>query len=289
VLKRILVGFDPEEGDRAPALFGAAVSRYTRAPLVVVAVHAASAAFAAVGHDLVDEEEERQTRRRLDHLRRDLATGRARAECVSRPGSEAARELRDAAREFRAGLIVVGSSARGGLRRLAASSTAQRLLHDAPCPVAVVPRAWEPGGGLHTIGAAFQDTPEGRDALSAALELGRRSGATVRAIVAVDAPEDVREAGADERAMAEGETGAGRPDVDVDVRVGDAADVLIEASGDVDLLICGSRGARSVRAVLVGSVSRLVTAEACCPVIVLARGIQSGLDAIFEDREGAPA
>jgi len=283
VLKRILVGYDPDDGDRAPALFGAAVSRYTGAPVVVVAVHAASAAFAAVGHNLIDDEEEGQTRRRLEHLRRDLAEGRVRAECFSRPGSEPSRELRDAAREFQAGLVAVGSSARGGLRRLASSPTAQRLLHDAPCPIAVVPRAWEPGGGLHTIGAAFQDTPEGHDALSTAIELGRRSGARVRPIVAVGAPEDVREAGAAVRAIAEG------VDVDVDVRVGDAAAVLVEASGDVDLLICGSRGARAARAVLVGSVSRRVTAEAHCPVIVLARGIQSGLDAIFKDRAGAPA
>lgn len=290
MLKRILVGYDPDGGDRAPAFFGAAVSRYTGAPVSVVAVHAASAAFAAVGHDLIDSEEERTTKRRLDQLRRELAHSRVRPECVPRPGSEPARELRDAAREFQAGLVVVGSSARGGVvRRLTSSPTAQRLFHDAPCPIAVVPRAWEPGGGLHTIGAAFQDTPEGRDALSTALELGRRSGATVRVIAAVDAPEDVQEMEASLRAAAEAAGRPGDAGVDVDVRVGDAADVLVEASGDVDLLICGSRGAKAVRATLVGTVSGRVASEAYCPVIVLARGIQSGLDAIFADRAGAPA
>jgi nucleotide-binding universal stress UspA family protein len=289
VLKRILVGYDPDDGDRAPAFFGAAVSRYTGASLAVVAVHSASAAFAPVGHDLIDEEGEGRARRRLDHLRLDLAGQRVQAEVMARPGSEVAHELREAARELGAGLVVVGSSSRGGLHRLASSPTSQRLLHDAPCPVAVVPRGWEPGGGLHVIGAAFRDTPEGRDALLTALALGRRSGATVRATMAVDAPEDVRSAEATVRATAEGAAERGPADLEVDVRAGDAADVLLEASGDVDLMICGSRGVRGIRAAILGSVSRRVIAEAGCPVIVLARGERSGLDAILDDRAGTPA
>lgn len=289
MVKRILVGWDPDEPGRAPALFGAAVSRYTGAPLTVVVVHAASSAFAAVGHDLINAEGEEQTHRRLDGLKRALAAEfGVRAECMSRPGSDPAKELRRSAREFGAGLVVVGSSARGGLKRLTSSPTATRLLHEAPCPVAVVPGSWEAGGGLHTIGAAFEDdSAEAQDALMTAMALGRRAGARVRVITAVDAPEDVAGAGTAARAVAE--AGPGPAQVDVDVRVGDPADTLVEASAGMDLLICGSRGVGGMYSRIVGSVSRRVTAEAHCPVIVLARGIQSGLDDIFADRAATPA
>jgi hypothetical protein len=41
------------------------------------------------------------------------------------------------------------------------------------------------------------------------------------------------------------------------------------------------------RAVLLGGVSRRVTAEAHSPVIVLARGAEAGLDALISEQAGA--
>jgi nucleotide-binding universal stress UspA family protein len=49
----------------------------------------------------------------------------------------------------------------------------------------------------------------------------------------------------------------------------------------VDLLICGSRGYGPARSVLLGGVTRRVTAEAHCPVIVLPRGTEAGLQALL--------
>src|SRR6185436_19887496 len=47
-------------------------------------------------------------------------------------------------------------------------------------------------------------------------------------------------------------------DVDVDILVNDAADGLVAASEQVDLLVMGSRGLGPKRAVVLGSVSRKV-------------------------------
>jgi nucleotide-binding universal stress UspA family protein len=68
--------------------------------------------------------------------------------------------------------------------------------------------------------------------------------------------------------------------------VGDPADFLIAASENVDLLICGSRGYGPTRAVLLGGVSRRVTREARCPVIVLPRGAETGLEALVSEEAG---
>jgi hypothetical protein len=71
--------------------------------------------------------------------------------------------------------------------------------------------------------------------------------------------------------------------------VQDAADFVIAASENVDLLVCGSRGYGPKRAVLLGGVSRRIVAEARCPVIVLARGIEAGLRPLVEEAAGTTA
>ena len=54
-----------------------------------------------------------------------------------------------------------------------------------------------------------------------------------------------------------------------DVRREDPADVLIERSHELDLLVIGSRGYGPLRAVLLGGVSGRVIRDAACPVIVV--------------------
>jgi nucleotide-binding universal stress UspA family protein len=76
-------------------------------------------------------------------------------------------------------------------------------------------------------------------------------------------------------------------EIEPDVSVGDPADFLIAASEQLDLLICGSRGYGPPRAVLPGGVSSRVVNEARCPVIVLARGAETGLEALVDEGAGA--
>jgi nucleotide-binding universal stress UspA family protein len=73
------------------------------------------------------------------------------------------------------------------------------------------------------------------------------------------------------------------------VSVQDPADFLIAASANLDLLVCGSRGYGPRRAVLMGGVTRRVAAEAQCPVIVLVRGAETGLESLIEESAGAAA
>ena len=49
-------------------------------------------------------------------------------------------------------------------------------------------------------------------------------------------------------------------------------EALIEASGDADLLVVGSRGISGFGRLLPGSVSSVVLHRACCPVVVVPYG-----------------
>jgi nucleotide-binding universal stress UspA family protein len=299
----ILVGYDPEAADRGPVEFGIAAAEFTGAPLIVGCAHASATALGPAGQGVV-EEQLPEGGESVEHLQAELGGD---VECRPLPGTSAARALHEAAEEFGAGLLVVGSTGRGGVGRVLPGSTAQRLMHGAPCPVAVVPRDWTRGSRLHTIGVAYVDTPEGHRALEDALALARRSGAKVRVLHAakergtsgthgpgdpLTPAEGYEQLASSVRVAAEravegataGETGV---EVEPDVSVGDPADFLIAASENVDLLVCGSRGYGPARAVLLGGVSRRVASEAHCPVIVLARGSETGLEALVDEQAAA--
>jgi nucleotide-binding universal stress UspA family protein len=318
VAKPILVGYDPTTRDLAPVRFAVAAAGLTGAQVVVAGVESGdpedadaaggtAATAPEAGEELVADCSEA-----LAAVEDDLQTQGVGAECRRLRGPSAARALHEAAEATDAGLLVVGSTTRGAVGRLLPGSTAERLMQGAPCPVAVVPHGWEPRGGVTTIGVAYVNSEEGREALRSALALARRTGATLRLLSVVKAgmtmyaqteahtterpSEPVRDVEAVEgeyRVRAEQalrETVAeldGDVPVEVDAFVGDPADVLIGVSENLDLLVCGSRGYGPLRAVLLGGVSRRVAAGASCPVVVLPRGVRAALEALVPDASGA--
>jgi nucleotide-binding universal stress UspA family protein len=65
------------------------------------------------------------------------------------------------------------------------------------------------------------------------------------------------------------ETGETLPEIRVKVARGDAAEELVKASRDADMLVVGSRGSGGFARLLMGSVSSKVTHHAACPVVVI--------------------
>jgi nucleotide-binding universal stress UspA family protein len=306
--KPILVGYDPESADRAPIQFGIAATRFTGAPLIIASAYTDSAVIGQMGHGHMHEDLGSGADRALSHIRTELSRDHhVKGECIDLPGNSAPAVLHRAAEERDAGLLVVGSR-RGGGRRLRPGSTATRLMHGAPCPLAIVPPGWEAGGGLHTLGVAYTDTPEGHQALHSAIALARAAGAKLRVLTAVKPHTYGKVAGSlpgtegttfdasgtetehvTQQILEEASADAGGIEVEADVSVQDAADFLVAASENVDLLICGSRGYGPKRAVLLGGVSRRVATESSCPVIVLARGVEFGLEALVDEERHATA
>jgi nucleotide-binding universal stress UspA family protein len=303
--KPIIVGYDPKSSDRSPVAFALRAARFTGAPLVIASV--ASHPDAHEAH--VEDDLSQAAGGALEELQRDLDAEGVAVESVELKNTSAARALHEAAEERDAGLMVVGSTNRGAAGRVVVGSTADRLMHGAPCPITIVPHGWQAGAGLNTIGVAFVDTEEGHEALRSAYALARRAGAKLRVLTAVKP--GVR-AYAEQEASTAVQRGTGETDVEGELRVRaegelrdataalggdvqvesdafleDPAGALVAVSQNLDLLICGSRGYGPRRAVLLGGVSRRLAAESHCPVIVLPRGLESPLEALIGEAPGA--
>jgi nucleotide-binding universal stress UspA family protein len=288
----IVVGFDPEGADEAPLQFGIAAARYTGAPLIVAAVH---------GGRETDE-------RALDRVSTRLANEAGiRSELRSVKSGNAARVLTEALETEGAGLGVVGATARGAVGRRIVGSTAEHVIHKAPCPVAVVPHGFA-GGDLGTVGVAYNPSPEGQQALRSGVVLAQASGAALRVITVLheqigtlgsnlpgqramqQLPEEVASkhhaAARDAVDAALAEAGA-EINAEVELVYGDPAESLLGFTGSLDVLMMGSRAHGPRRAVLLGSVSSRVTAESKCPVVVLPRDAEFPLRDLIASGGGA--
>ena len=184
------------------------------------------------------------------------------AKRLLRPGSPP-KALIDAADDESATMIVVGATHRGPLGRISPGSTAERLLHGAPCPVAVVP-ATSDDAEVKTIAVAYDGGAESEAAVTCAAELAESLDASlelvgVETLVVMAGPVAVGaglqqqfhenlEQQLGERAAAAGATWR--------LLTGSAGSSLAGVSAEFDLMVAGSRGYGPLRAVLMGTVSR---------------------------------
>jgi nucleotide-binding universal stress UspA family protein len=289
--KPILAGLNPRKADHAPVAFGAVTARLTGARLIVASVRSGApesdvapvVITLSAGQETpvaleVDPDVRDDCVAAFEQIEAEARAWRLHVDCLRLYGGRAARALHEAAEEHDAGLVVVGSSRE---RRLG-GSTAERLLQGAPCPVAVVPPDWRVDHPIATVGVGYDRGDAALEAVRAAHALARRAHATLRVIAAL---EDVERAGVESDLRDLGD------DVPVEVEVlgEDPADALIDASDEVDVLVCASRRYGPLRAVLLGDVTRRVTAEARCPVIVLPRGVKGALEALVSEAVAAPA
>ena len=170
----VVVGLDPERDDTAPLIVAASMARITGAPLIAIAAYLHDPISNAVSGGTVDTDLRDTALARLEQL-----TAGTDADLIVAGGPSAARVLHEEATRLGASLVVVGSTHRGPLGRLAPGTTAERLAHGAPCPVVVAPAGVPADWAPRRIGAGFVDLHDGRIALLRAAELAEATGGTL--------------------------------------------------------------------------------------------------------------
>ena len=90
--------------------------------------------------------------------------------------TSAAHGLADLAEDVEAVVVIVGTTQETGLTRALLGSSTERLLHGATAPVTVVPSGWRQSAPdrISSIGVAYVDTRDGREALRTAVRVALR-------------------------------------------------------------------------------------------------------------------
>ena len=286
----IVVGVERNERSRDALALARTLARAVGTRLILVAVYPVggrSAVLPPHAHATAMAEEAEAT---LEWAARPLGGVRATLRAV--PCTSVTRGLQQVAEEEDALAIVVGPSHRGTLGHVLPGAVGERLLHGAPCPVAVAPLGYwsDAFRGIRNIGLGFVATPEADEALCAAVGIALRTGAAIRALSVVDLPAGVTmgfgwdygklaQLARDDLSQSLVRTlGDVTSPVEISGEVVDgyADDELARLSEEVDLLVCGSRGRGPIGQVMLGSVAAGVLRKARCPVLVVPRGAHDG-------------
>jgi len=276
--KSILVGVDEYPTARDAVALAAALADATHDEIVAAHVYpldplAETVALGAPAADPLRDQAVAIARRAVAGIAPD-----AQARAVA-AHSVAAGLQREAQRE-RADLIVVGSSHRGPIGRATLGTHSTRVVHGAPCAVAVAPHGLAGRGvRLRSMAVALDGSDEAADALDLARRLAAATAADLR-LVTVLAPQINAwgrygyvpvDLGYEERARqaCEAILAVARPDEEAEIRTGSIAPTLIDLSREVDVLVMGSRSYGPARRLLLGTVSDVLVRSSHCPIVVM--------------------
>lgn len=200
-------------------------------------------------------------------------------------GRSAPSGLTRIAEEVSASAVVIGSSTNGSIGRVLVGDVGATLASGLQCSLIVAPQGYEQGrpDAIKQIGVAFDDSPESQHALEHAVRLARDLGADLRLIGVVPAPSTggrFLHAGFGQQQLTVEEMDArlseaaaqAGDEIGYEIRTGDPAECLSDASSDFDLLVLSSRGYGPLRRVMMGGVALRVMRSATSPVLVVPRG-----------------
>jgi nucleotide-binding universal stress UspA family protein len=284
----LVIGYDGAPGGADALALGLGWARQLSVRAVIVTVYPGPA---PIGPGRVDVEWVADRRREAERLLDEAPTVSSPATSVEfkAVGSgSASHGLHDVAEELGASLIVLGSQTE---RRLLATSTGERVIAGAPCPVAMPPHGWRDRAShdLGRIVVAFVPTPDGREAVRVAAMLALRAGARLHVVTVVAGPAEVMSYRIGEDVDRMYVTAAKEafeqsidqaisemaPDVEAlgEVVVGDnPVETLADmANSSFDALFMGSRGYGPIRRVLLGGVASRLLRRLDIPAVIVPR------------------
>lgn len=193
--------------------------------------------------------------------------------------------------ELQAEVLVLGSSADGQLGQVVLGSTADRLLHSAPVPLAIAPRGYRasPSATVSRLSCGFPGTPEAVETVRAVTELAARLAVPMRVItfavrgrtmyppeVGLHAEDSILAAWQEQARATLDELrtdGVVGQDVDLSVVSGNGWDEALDAADwqEGEILALGSAARGDVARVFLGSHASKILRHSPVPVLVLPR------------------
>ena len=285
---RVVIGYDGSQASEDAVAFGLTWCRSTGDVAIIATVYPEEH---PLGIGRVDVEWAAYVREQAEIIQ-DKARATVGDAALYRnvASTSAAHGLADLAEDVEAVMLIVGTTQETGLSRTLLGSSTERLLHGATAPVTVVPPGWRQSAPdrISSIGVAYVDTRDGREALRVAVRVALRIPArlTLYSILGQSSERYSYLVGrTDEQAFVDKardsygkalEFAAAGVPPELEPRTVLLEGAVVESLAalgpdDVDVLVCGSRGYGPVRRVLLGGVSSPLIRRAQLPVTVVPR------------------
>lgn len=271
---RLLVGYDGRPASRDALALAKALAEADGAELTVASVRGYWPELLGESYELVVKEDERWISRGATEVLGDTPFSVR----VLAGGHETA-GLRELAEATESDMIVLGSTHRGRVGRVCPGSVGERVLSEAPCTVAVAPRGFaDQSFHFGTIAVGFDGGKQAQVALRTAIDLAKRTGASLRILAVVDTdfvfgtelnPSESEKKRVERRLDHAVELARRSVDAEGQMLYGAPSHAIPEAAEDADLLVIGSRGHYGIgRRLLLGSVAARVMRTAPCPALI---------------------
>jgi nucleotide-binding universal stress UspA family protein len=285
-IRRVGIGVDPNREGRDAAVLGAAIARSSGAEVMLLAVEP-DLLLLIPGLDWKAIRGE--TQRMLKRTRDAVCPG---ARMKTKVDLSIARGLERLVDREQCDLLAVGSSRRGPKRQVTIGHLTHQLFDQLGCAVAIAPRDLSRRREfvLQRIGVGFDGGDEAIAALTtaAAIAVGCGAALVVRGVIDDRVPalgwphlwlgdfeasweEAIRDEIETLRDGIEQSTRGIDSDVSIEVRRGKPANSLLELSGEVDLLVIGSRRWGTIARVLLGGTGEALAQSARCSLLVVPR------------------
>lgn len=180
--------------------------------------------------------------------------------------------------------IVMGTTGRSGLERLALGSVAERTLRESPVPVLTIPKDGGLTDDIDTILVPTDGSDGATAAVETAIEFARLTGAAIHVVHVVDirgiglgggqetvynALEEIGEEAINE--VREQAKANDIRSVEASLLTGTPAGSIVDyvEDNDIDCIVMGTHGRTGVKRVLLGSVTERVIRETEIPVLTV--------------------
>ena len=185
-MSKIIVGVDGSQGSKDAIALASGLAGTTGSTLMLVNVFPLREPPSPAVNPDFEGYLRQDSQELLERLRN--AHGDETVEVRATPRPSPAHGLHELAEKEEAGLIVVGSTHTGRTGRVLPGSTAERLLHGSPCPVALAPKDHAQRSSLEpsVIGCAYDGSTSAIRALEAAGRLAAATAARLSVIRAFE-------------------------------------------------------------------------------------------------------
>ncbi len=268
--ERILVATDGSKYSQRAVDQAVGLAKLCGSSLFALSVVELNPEFAALAPNLV-EKMEKESKELLEGIKHKVTKQNVVCETIIHEGEQPYKFIVKEAKRRKAGIIVIGTHGKTGLKKLLMGSVAGDVIGHAPCPVLVIPLKGPVN--LKDIVVASDGSEFSKAAVKEAINIATACDSTLTIVCVVKSHRPAKYKSEAAKIVKKARKDAEKANVDAEaiVREGESYEVIIDVVREkrAGAIVMGSHGRTGLERLLMGSVTERVIGHAPCAVLVV--------------------